>query len=209
LLWPWLLLSILIEILCKAQSAFSEDYPMKSILFLLAAICVFPCLAAPLEQTLEAGGFSVHITSPNTPGKNAITLQPKGLKSVNDPVTLGVEEMIASAFLEDADSDNSPEVFLILTNPGSGSHGKVLAFSTNGKKALTPIVIDEPAPKHLEGYMGHDEFTVMENTLVRRFPIYKTGDTNASPTGGWRQFQYKLKPGEAAWHFRIDRIETF
>ena len=209
MLWPWLLLSILIEILCRAQAVFSEDYPMKSILFLLAAICVFPCLAAPFDQTLEADGFSVHITSPNIPGKNTITLLPKGLKSVNDPLALAVEELIVRAFLEDADSDNSPEVFLILTNPGSGSHGKVRAFSTNGKKALTPIVIDEPAPKHLEGYMGHDEFTVMENTLVRRFPIYKKGDTNASPTGGWRQFQYKLKPGEAAWHFRIDRIETF
>jgi hypothetical protein len=182
---------------------------MKSIIFLLAAICVLPCLAAPFDQTLEAGGFSVHITSPNIPGKNTITLLPTGLKSMNSPLAIEVEELIVRAFLEDADGDNSPELFLISTNPGSGSYGKALAFSTNGKKALTPIVIDEPAPKHLEGYMGHDEFTVMENTLIRRFPIYKKGDTNASPSGGWRQIQYKLKPGEAAWHFRIHRIETF
>ena len=182
---------------------------MNSILLFLMVVCVLPCLAAPFDQTLEADGFSVHITSLNIPVKNTITLLPTGLKSMNAPLALEVEELIVRAFLEDADSDNSPEVFLILTNPGSGSHGKVLAFSTNGKKALTPIEIDEPTPKHLEGYMGHDEFTVMENTLVRRFPIYKKGDANASPTGGWRQFQYKLKPGEAAWHFRIDRIETF
>ena len=194
---------------CKSQPTVSEYYPMKSILFLLAAICVLPCLAAPFDQALKDGSFSVHITSPNIPGKNTITLLPTGLKSLNSPLALEVEELIVRAFLGDADSDNSPEVFLILTNPGSGSYGKALAFSTNGKKALTPIVIDEPAPKYLEGYMGHDEFTVMENTLVRRFPIYKKGDTNASPTGGWRQFQYKIKPGEAAWHFRIDRIETF
>jgi hypothetical protein len=182
---------------------------MKFLTLLLTVACVLPCLAAPFDQTLEAGGFSVHITSPNIPGKNTITLLPKGLKSVNDPLALEVEELIVRAFLEDADSDNSPELFLILTNPGSGSHGKVLAFSTNGKKSLTPIIFEEPTPKNLEGYMGHDEFTVMENTLVRRFPIYKKGDTNASPTGGWRQFQYKLKPGEAAWHFRIHRTETF
>jgi hypothetical protein len=197
------------EISCKAQAAPSEDYSMKSILFLLAAICVLPCLAAPFDQTLGAGGFSVHITSPNTPEKNDIILQPKGLKSVNDPVSLSVDGLLTRAFLEDADGDNSPELFLILTGSGSGSYGEVLAFSTNGNKALTPIVIDECAPKNLEGYMGHDEFTVMENTLVRRFPIYKKGDSNTSPTGGWRQFQYKLKPGEAAWHFRIHRIETF
>jgi hypothetical protein len=182
---------------------------MKFLTLLLTVACALPCMAAPFDQILEAEGFSVHITSPNTPEKNDIILQPKGLKSVNDPVSLSVDGLLTRAFLEDADSDNSPEVFLILTNPGSGSHGKILAFSTNGKKALTPIVIDEPAPKHLEGYMGHDAFEVMENTLIRRFPVYKAGDTNASPSGGWRQIQYKLKPGEAAWHFRIHRIETF
>lgn len=31
LLWPWLLLSILIEILCKPQGAFSEDYPIRGV----------------------------------------------------------------------------------------------------------------------------------------------------------------------------------
>lgn len=51
--------------------------------------------------------------------------------------------------------------------------------------------------------------SVMENTFVRRFPVYKHGDTNASPTGGYRQFQYKLKPGEAAWQMKIDRVESY
>ena len=203
------MLSILLEMVCKAQDASTEYYPMKSIIFLLAAICVLPCLAAPFDQTLETDGFSVHITSPNIPGKNTITLLPTGLKSTNAPLAMEAEELIVRAFLEDADGDDSPELFLILTNPGSGSYGRALSYSTNGKKSLTPIIFEEPAPKNLEGYMGHDEFTVMENTFLRRFPIYKKGDTNASPTGGWRQFQYKLKPGEAAWHFRIDRIETF
>lgn len=182
---------------------------MKPILFLLAIACALPCFGAPFDQTLEGEGFSVHVTSPNSPEKNEITLQPKGLKSVNDPVTMSVEGSLTRAFLENADANNTPELFLVLTGSGSGSYGEVLAFSTNGKKALTPIVIHEPTAKNLEGYMGHDEFEVMENTLVRRFPVYKAGDTNASPTGGWRQIQYKLKSGEAAWHFRINRVVSF
>jgi hypothetical protein len=182
---------------------------MKFLTLLLTVACALPCMAAPFDQIFEAEGFSVQVGSPNTPGKNDIILQPKGLKSVNDPVTLSVDGLLTRAFLEDVDGDNSPELFLVLTGSGSGSYGEVLAFSTNGKKALTPIVIDECAPKILEGYMGHDEFEVMENTLIRRFPVYKTGDTNSSPTGGWRQIQYKLKPGEAAWHFRIDRVVSF
>ena len=50
--------------------------------------------------------------------------------------------------------------------------------------------------------MGHDEFTVMENSLVRRFPIYKKNDSNAKPTGGTRQIEYKLKMGEASWQLK-------
>ena len=57
--------------------------------------------------------------------------------------------------------------------------------------------------------MGHDEFAVEENTLVRRFPVYKDGDTNSQPTGGTRQIQYKLKAGEAGWILRPDKIVNY
>ncbi len=120
-----------------------------------------------------------------------------------------MESAVTRAFLADMDSDNSPELFVVLTNPGSGSYGEVLAYSSNGRKSLTPIVIGKPAEKDLAGYMGHDEFEVMENTFMRRFPVYKAGDTNANPTGGFRQFQYKLRPGEAAWQMKIDRVESY
>ena len=50
--------------------------------------------------------------------------------------------------------------------------------------------------------MGHDEFRVVESSLVRRFPVYREGDTNAKPTGGTRQISYELKAGEAGWVLR-------
>jgi hypothetical protein len=176
---------------------------------LFTAAITIPCAAKPFDQTLDGGGFSVRITSPNKPGTSSVTITPKGLKKVNDPLTVPTESQVARAFLADMDGDNSPEVFIVLTSPGSGSYGQVLACSTNGRKSLTPIIIQEPPKKDLAGYMGHDAFEVMENTFVRRFPVYKTGDANASPTGGWRQFQYKLKPGEAAWQMKIARVESF
>lgn len=52
--------------------------------------------------------------------------------------------------------------------------------------------------------MGHDEFQVVENSLVRRFPIYKDGDSNAKPSGKMRQLQYKLKAGEAGWLLKLE-----
>jgi len=57
--------------------------------------------------------------------------------------------------------------------------------------------------------MGHDEFAVVESTLVQRFPIYRSGDTNARPTGGMRQLQYRLTPGEAAWVLKLDKVVEY
>jgi hypothetical protein len=57
--------------------------------------------------------------------------------------------------------------------------------------------------------MGHDEFAVVERVLVRRFPVYKPGDTNSNPTGGMRQIAYKLFSGEAGWVLRVERVDNF
>jgi hypothetical protein len=49
----------------------------------------------------------------------------------------------------------------------------------------------------------------VESTLVRRFPVYRDKDTNAQPTGGTRQIQYKLKAGEAGWILKPDRTASY
>jgi hypothetical protein len=59
------------------------------------------------------------------------------------------------------------------------------------------------------GYQGHDQFAVLEGVLARRFPIYKTGDPNAAPSGGVRQIQYKLVAGEATWQLKVDKVVEF
>jgi hypothetical protein len=51
--------------------------------------------------------------------------------------------------------------------------------------------------------MGHDQFSIKENRLVRRFPLYGDKDSNANPTQGYRELQYKLVPGEAGWLFKL------
>jgi hypothetical protein len=32
----------------------------------------------------------------------------------------------------------------------------------------------------------------VETTLMRRFPVYRPGDSNAKPTGGTKQISYRL-----------------
>lgn len=57
--------------------------------------------------------------------------------------------------------------------------------------------------------MGYDEKVVVENTFCQRFPIYKEGDSNANPTGGMRQIQYKLVDGENGRILKIDKVMEF
>jgi len=56
--------------------------------------------------------------------------------------------------------------------------------------------------------LGHDEFAIIENTLARRFPLFKEGDTNAAPSGGKRQVHYSLKPGEAGWVLQLQKTNV-
>jgi hypothetical protein len=184
---------------------------MKSPLMLLifSILATLPVQAGGFSQKLESNGLSFTISSPNKVDGNTITIQPHGLKNGDAPVTLPVEGVVTKAEIADLDGDGSPELFIYTTSPGSGSHGKAYAWSTNGKKVLTEIFIKPPENKDLSGYMGHDEFAVIESSFARRFPVYKKGDPNSSPTGGWRQFQYKLKPGEAGWILWIKRVDSF
>jgi hypothetical protein len=184
---------------------------MKSLmaLFVFWTLTAIPLHAGGFSQRLEENGITYTITSPNRADGNTVTITPKGLLASNAPITKPVEGLVTKAEIADLNGDGAPELFLYTTSPGSGSYGKAYAWASNSKKSLTEIFITPPREKDLSGYMGHDEFAVIENSFARRFPVYKAGDSNSSPTGGWRQFQYKLVPGEAGWILRIKRVVSF
>ena len=71
----------------------------------------------------------------------------------------------------------------------------------------SPLV--RPNGRAAQGYMGHDEFAVVESTFVQWFPIYRDSDVNARPSGGTRQLQYKLRPGEAGWVLKLDWVVEY
>jgi hypothetical protein len=89
-----------------------------------------------------------------------------------------------------------------VTSAGSGSYGSVMAWSASKGHTLLPINMPDLSGNLAQGYMGHDQFAVVETRLMRRFPIYRPGDTNAKPTGGTRQISYKLVAGEAGFLFK-------
>ena len=140
-----------------------------------------------------------------------LTIKPTGLSAVNETISEELDGQAYGAELADLDSDGWPEVYVYVSSAGSGSYGSLVAYAVNNGKSMTPIYLPplEQTPEALDGYMGHDEFAVVENRLVRRFPIYLEGDTNSAPSGGARQLQYRLEPGEAGWVLIVDRVVDY
>lgn len=167
--------------------------------------------AVTYEETLEYAGISFHVVATGDGSIGSVTITPAGLENDNTPITRETDGRVMLAEVADLNVDNSPEVYVYTQSAGSGSYGGLIAYAANNRKSLSEIYLPPVAenPEASQGYMGHDEFRVVESTLVQRFPIYKDGDANAAPTGGTRQLQYKLEPGEAGWVLRVDKIVEY
>lgn len=109
-------------------------------------------------------------------------------------------EIVVDAELADLNEDGSPELLIYTQSVGSGSYGKVYAFSVNNLKSMSQVYIVPISDneKLKQGYMGHDEFKIVDNTLLQYFPIYLDGDSNVQATGGVRQISYQLVDGESS-----------
>ena len=161
--------------------------------------------------TLSDGRVSFTLQASTGSSLNTLTLTPRGLEHDSETRTVELDGSAYLAELADLDANGWPEVYVYLSSAGSGSYGSLVAYAVNNGKSATPIYLpplDQSADASA-GYMGHDEFRAVENRLVRRFPLYQSGDTNAEPSGGTRQLQYRLEAGEAGWVLTIDKVVDY
>jgi hypothetical protein len=168
-----------------------------------------PAAQAGFDRTFELQGVTFRVKCPNASSMNQLSIVPSGLTVDNGPITQEVDGIVTGAEVADVNSDGSPEIYVYVQSAGSGSYGSLVAYSANQKRSLSGIYLPPVSenPKVSKGYTGHDAFAVVENRFVHRFPVYKPGDANASPTGGTRQLHYKLVPGEAGWVLELDKVE--
>ena len=140
-----------------------------------------------------------------------MTVTPSGLKGDNKPLTHTIDGFVNDAEIADLNSDGSPEIYIYTVSEGTGRFGNVIGYAVNNGKSVSQINFPNinDNKEAAEGYGGKDDFAVVENTLVRRFPVFKPEDANSAPSGGTKQIQYKLKPGEAAWQLVIDKIVSY
>ncbi len=137
-----------------------------------------------------------------------VTIQPSGLTATNRAETLETEP-VTGAEIGDLNADGYPELLIYTQSAGSGSYGKVIAFSVNNGKSMSQVNFPETSqnPELKKGYAGHDKFTIKNNKLTQEFPIYQEGDVNSKPTGKKRQITYKLKNGADSRFFEVDLVK--
>jgi hypothetical protein len=179
-----------------------------------AVPAVLPPLApppVPFEQTLQLQGIQFQVSSANGEGGNQLRIVPRGLTVDNTPILRPIAGQVTRAEVADLNADGSPELYVYIRSAAAGSPGALQAFGANRGKSLSEIFLPPIGDdtRAARGYRGEDDFAVVENTLVRRFPVYREGDATGAPTGGVRQLQYKLHAGEASWQLKLERVVDY
>jgi hypothetical protein len=92
----------------------------------------------------------------------------------------------SNLFIADLNRDGRPEAF---------------AYAIADNLQLIPILLQALGSDAVisASYMGHDEFSIVGNSLIRRFPLYQSGDVNAAPKGGTGKLVYKLLDTGSGW----------
>ncbi|GAB2578170.1 hypothetical protein [Spirosoma areae] len=106
--------------------------------------------------------------------------------------SLRVDGAVVGAEVADLDNNRFPELYIYCTSYGSGSFGRLYAWQfLPERKADVTLPTWRLAPE--VGYMGHDSLWVERDILCRKYPVYRSGDANAEPSGGYRMVRYRLQ----------------
>ncbi|MFN9729781.1 MAG: PliI family lysozyme inhibitor of I-type lysozyme [Pseudomonadota bacterium] len=173
-----------------------------------SAVFATSASADPFFAQMVLQDVTFQVESPNDSSINPMVVRASTAEGIFGQMEAEADGTITSVEIEDLNADGYPEIYVYVTSAGSGSYGSVFVYASNKNKSLSEIRLPsiEDDPKVSQGYMGHDKFAVGEGAFLRRFPVYRKGDTNAHPTGGVRQIQYKLESGESGLVLRQDRV---
>jgi hypothetical protein len=160
------------------------------------------------HKVLTYKNYSFTINAKGKGSLQQLSLQPSGLSADNRKIEMEADPL-SGALIEDLNSDGFPEVLIFTQSAGSGSYGKVLAYSVNNGKSMSRVTFPETGenPRIKQGYMGHDKFSVVNNQLTQTFPIYSNEDANSQPNGKKRVVTYKLINGETSRVFAVEKVE--
>ena len=169
---------------------------------LLSSLLGGAALAVPFRTTLRQQDVTFDVIATDEGSIQLLQVKAKRGGRAYRPVKQELIGQVVDAKAGDLNGDGHPELVVMVRSVGSGSYGSVQAWSAGLGRALEPITLPDLSGPLLEGYMGHDTFALSPSGLVRRFPLYKPGDIQASPSGGQREITYALEQGTSGWLFK-------
>ena len=189
---------------------------MKYIL-LLAGLSFFGKIHAQqvtfekIDTTMKIGKYGYKVSCRNKEIKsNMLAIRPIGFESpANESMNMPVRGRVSAAMVDDLNSDGLADLILFIYTDSVALHGTVYVMVSQDSKTIVPAGLPDPAldGKINTGYKGHDVFSMLEGTVLLRFPIFKQGDKDDAPTGGTRTVQYSLTKGESGgYKFNILRM---
>lgn len=167
-----------------------------------------------IDTTMRVGkaGYRVFCTNKN-PEKNNLSITPVGFESGSREVTLELKGRILATESDDLNNDGFPDLVLYVYSSDVNGYGKVFGVYSDKNQGIRPIffpdIMDDV--KLSVGYKGHDEYSLVEGNLMRRFPVYQKVDSvNTAPNGMMRQIQYRVVPMEPeGFKFKVLRSFEF
>ena len=190
---------------------------LRNLLLISIVLCVLPLVLSAratvnYDKILSdpKNGISFRVHSLLREFDSVVTITPKGLKHGGKIRKVLDGVMVVNADLGDLNHDGQPELYLFTGGMGSGAYGGVLAYAVTSGGDLVPIQyreLDENS-RLLQGYRGKDEFFIVGDRLVRRFPVFREEDPDCCASGGNRLIYYKLEPTKSGWRLKITRVEN-
>lgn len=130
-----------------------------------------------------------------------ISIQGMNFPNSNEILTFEGVDPIEQFYVIDLNKDGFEEFYIALRTAGSGSYIKLLGVASFNDESYGKIYIQSISDNDdlAVGYMGHDEIAFTSKGIERSYPLYKSEDSNANPTGGVRTVDYELITGEAGY----------
>jgi hypothetical protein len=160
-----------------------------------------------IDTSASYGGLSYRVSCSNkSETENVVNVSPKGFGTDVRDMSFLIRGRLRKIMVEDLNEDGLPDLVLCVYGGATGELGNIVTLATSGKNSLQPIMFPDiyKDQKVSQGYKGHDEFSVVINTLTQSFPVYKAGDTDTA-TGGTRVVMYKIEKVEDRSTFKILR----
>ncbi len=167
-----------------------------------------------IDTTMRVGkaGYRVFCTNKN-PEKNNLTITPLGFEAGSREISLEIKGRILATESDDLNNDGFPDLVLYVYSSDPNGYGKVFGIYSDKNQGVRPIIFPDIMDdmKLSVGYKGHDEYSLVEGNLMRRFPVYQKSDSaNYAPSGMMRQIQYRVMPMEPeGYKFKVLRTFEF